>query len=64
MSKAKDLAGLMYAEYCKAVGGKAFNGDPLPSWEEFSNDNTKLKQVTGWIVAAETALIYCEDLNS
>jgi hypothetical protein len=27
-----DLAALAYETYCKAVGGKAFNGDPLPSW--------------------------------
>ena len=27
------IAGNLYEEYCKEVGGKAFNGDPLPGWE-------------------------------
>lgn len=59
MNNAKNLAGLMYEAYCEAVGGLAFNGDPLPKWEEFVNDKTKIKQVNGWIKAAETAIIYC-----
>jgi len=27
-----EIAGQLYDRYCVAVGGKAFNGDPLPSW--------------------------------
>lgn len=30
------IAELIYTEYCKAVGGVAFNGDPLPDWDTFS----------------------------
>lgn len=37
-----------YASYCAAVGGKAFNGDPLPKWEEFANDPAKKKQAAAW----------------
>ena len=42
-----------YRNYCVAVGGKAFNGDPLPSWEEFYNDPAKEKQVRAYLHAAE-----------
>lgn len=28
------LGKLAYETYCRAVGGKAFNGDRLPTWEE------------------------------
>jgi hypothetical protein len=51
-----DLAKIMYDEYCKAVGGKAFNGDNLPSSEEFFNDESKSKQSNAWIKASEVAL--------
>lgn len=34
---------LAYGEYCKAVGGTAFNGDPLPEWKQFSSDAKKTK---------------------
>lgn len=47
-----DLAMKMYDGYCEAVGGKAFNGDPIPSSEEFFNDETKAKQAGAWIRAA------------
>lgn len=46
------MAGELYTAYAKAVGGKAFNGDPLPTWEEFSNDPAKQVQVRGWIAVA------------
>ena len=50
------LAGEMYSEYCAAVGGKAFNGDPLPTWEYFcADDLTKKKQIAAWIKVAEHA---------
>jgi len=49
------LAGHMYSAYCNAVGGKAFNGDPLPDWATFSSDPTKAKQSDGWIAAANAA---------
>ncbi|MGC4016139.1 MAG: hypothetical protein QM755_16690 [Luteolibacter sp.] len=49
-------AGRSYTAYCEAVGGVAFNGDPLPTWEEFSADTSKVKQAAGWIEAARAAL--------
>ena len=48
----EDIADRMYTEYCKAVGGVAFNGDPLPTWDEFSADSLKVKQIQGWLAAA------------
>jgi hypothetical protein len=50
------IAGELYAAYCEAVGGVAFNGDPLPCWMEFSHDPTKEKQIKGWMAAAERAM--------
>lgn len=52
----KELAGNVYNRYCEAVGGFAFNGDPLPSWETFSNDPSKQKQSNAWIAIAEFIL--------
>ena len=52
----EQLAGQLYTAYCKAVGGVAFNGDPLPDWAEFRADAGKKKQSDAWIVTAETAL--------
>lgn len=46
------IAGKMYETYCAAVGGKAFNGDPLPAWAEFSVDPAKETQANGWRAAA------------
>jgi len=51
----------MYTEYCNAVGGKAHDGSPLPTWSEFRNDATKQKQVQAWIAAAEAALSECRE---
>lgn len=50
------VAERLYTVYCQAVGGKAFNGDPLPSWDEFINDQTKEKQSTAWLKTAEAAI--------
>jgi len=54
--EADELAGKMYDAYCVEVGGKAFNGDPLPLWSEFGSDPNKQKQADGWRVAAQVAL--------
>lgn len=56
MEKREILARLMYDDYCRAVGGKAFNGDPLPKSEEFFGDLSKVKQANAWRVVAETAI--------
>lgn len=34
MNDIETIAGLLYEHYCDAVGGVAFNGDPLPNWCE------------------------------
>jgi len=47
------VAELLYTTYCKSVGGKAFNGEPLPDWEDFYKNNSK--QSKAWIDAAEAA---------
>ena len=55
----EENAGALYSSYCRAVGGKAFNGDPLPDWETFKADPNKQLQVKAWIeVAIEADLMY------
>lgn len=49
------VAESMYDKYCLAVGGKAFNGDPLPQWPDFVADPLKQKQVLGWLEAARVS---------
>jgi len=49
------FAGQLYETYCSAVGGKAFNGSPLPNWKEFSSDPSKEKQYRAWIETAQKA---------
>lgn len=50
------IAGILYAVYCEKVGGVAFNGAPLPKWEEFRADETKKKQSDAWVAVAQKAL--------
>ena len=50
------VAERLYTVYCQAVGGKAFNGDALPTWDEFINDPSKEKQSTAWLKTAEAAM--------
>lgn len=50
------IAEELYRVYCEAVGGVAFNGDPLPSWQEFYADPNKKKQSDAWLVAADRAI--------
>ena len=50
------IAEQLYIAYCQAVGGKAFNGDPLPDWETFYTDETKEKQANAWLAAADRAI--------
>lgn len=51
------LAKKMYDEYCKLVGGIAFNGDPLPGSDEFFADETKQKQANAWRGTAGLAIV-------
>ena len=46
----------MYTAYCAAVGGVAFNGDPLPDWGAFAADPAKAKQSGAWLAAADKAM--------
>lgn len=48
-------AEIFYELYCEKVGGKAFNGDPLPDWEEFASDPNKITQADAWIAVASLA---------
>lgn len=50
------FAGELYTTYCRAVGGKAFNGDPLPDWKTFRADPTKQKQSDAWLETARVAM--------
>lgn len=50
------VAKRLYETYCEKVGGLAFNGDKLPTWEEFSTDSTKKKQSDAWLAAAQAAI--------
>jgi hypothetical protein len=50
--KTLEIAEKLYETYCEAVGGKAFNGDPLPSWSEFFADPKKQTQASAWVATA------------
>jgi hypothetical protein len=46
------LAERLYTAYCAAVGGKAYDGKPLPSWQVFRADPTKRVQSDAWVAVA------------
>jgi len=52
----EELAGLLYKTYCNSVGGKAFNGDPLPDWDAFRSDAKKKVQSDAWCAVATVAI--------
>lgn len=58
--KINELAMLMYDNYCMAVGGKAFNGDKLPTSKDFFSDDSKKLQVNAWKSAAATSKTFFE----
>lgn len=49
------IARAMYDAYCSAVGGKAWNGQPLPKSDEFFIDPNKKTQADGWRASARVA---------
>lgn len=49
----KDIAEAAYTAYREAVGGKAFNGDPLPTWTQMCLDSKKEHLVRAWRAAAD-----------
>jgi hypothetical protein len=55
----EEIAGQLYEHYCDAVGGKAFNGDPLPDWATFRSDPKKTLQSDAWVRVAEKAVEIC-----
>ena len=52
MNKIDQKAIELYDIYTAAVGGKAWNGDPLPCGKHFMSDPTKQKQADGWRAVA------------
>ncbi len=56
MINRETVAEELYTTYCAAVGGVAFNGDPLPDWATFAADPTKEKQSSAWLAAADRAM--------
>ena len=50
------IAEAIYTAYCESVGGTAWNGEPLPTWNQFHNDESKERQVYGWLAAAQSAI--------
>jgi hypothetical protein len=59
MPDIEKTAGALYEEYCKEVGGKAFNGEALPDWKVFRADPAKLKQSDAWVSVAALAWSIC-----
>jgi hypothetical protein len=56
MQSRDSVAEALYTTYCEAVGGVAFNGDPLPAWKEFVADSKKQKQAQAWLSTADRAI--------
>lgn len=52
------IAGQLYDVYCKEVGGKAYDGKSLPSWQDFRNDPSKRTQSDAWVKVAIAAKSY------
>lgn len=51
----------LYTAYCEGVGGVAFNGNKLPTADEFFTDPSKEKQAKAWRKAAqETGDLFLE----
>lgn len=59
MLNRNEIARDLYTAYCAAVGGLAFNGDPLPDWDTFIADPNKEKQANAWLVTADRAILIC-----
>jgi hypothetical protein len=56
MISLEQIADALYTTYCQAVGGKAFNGDPLPDWQTFRRDPAKQVQSEAWIKVAQESI--------
>ncbi len=47
---------IAYAAYCREVGGRSVNGEPLPTWEELNDDPGKARVVSGWHASANAVI--------
>lgn len=52
----ENLAGELYEQYSKAVGGKSVNGDDLPNFDTLCADETKFHVINGWNAVAVYAV--------
>lgn len=51
------LGRVAWTAYAGAVGGVAYNGDKLPTWEEMEADPNKTKLVAAWKEAARAVAL-------
>lgn len=51
MNEIPSLGQVAFEAYCDAVGGKTFDGKPIPGWNELHGD--RLKVQGGWEAAAQ-----------
>jgi hypothetical protein len=56
IDEAEALAARLYTIYCRCVGGKAYDGKPLPPWSEFGKDTKKFAQSNAWRAVAREAI--------
>jgi hypothetical protein len=55
-----EVARIAWDTYSKAVGGKAFNGDPLPTWDVMCKDEKKENLVVAWKRCARAVATHVE----
>jgi hypothetical protein len=55
-----EVGRIAWDTYSKAVGGKAFNGDPLPTWDVMCKDEKKENLVVAWKRAARAVATHVE----
>ena len=53
----EEFAGILYTRYCEEVGGKGFDGSPLPTWREFASEPAKAAQFQAWVQVARLAYL-------
>lgn len=59
----KVLGKTAWDTYKDTVGGKAFNGDPLPTWEEMEKDPAKTQIVCAWQASALAVAVAFSELQ-
>ena len=55
-----EVGRIAWDTYSKAVGGKAFNGDALPTWDVMCKDEKKENLVVAWKKAARAVAAHVE----